>query len=153
MFKHKKKNVGTEFVVLGSFAAVVIVGFFYAAVSIILAAYPETVSQGPLAVQPVAPTAEQYKAQVRDDLHPFFSQAATMKAGDIDSAGPVFRELVVKTQDMLLRLRVPKEYRDNHLSFVLLLDQWKRALDGSKPDRAVVLKKTSTVLDANPWLE
>ena len=52
----------------------------------------------------------------------------------------------------MLCVRVSKDSRDAHLAFVLLLDQWKRALGGSKIDQGEVLKKTSELVSENPWV-
>ena len=97
-------------------------------------------------------TEDQNREEARSILGPFISQASGMSARSVDSVGPIFSDLVAKTQDRLLRLRVPRDARDAHLSFVLLLDRWKRALDGSLSDKNKAIEQTATVLAAHPWL-
>jgi hypothetical protein len=149
--RQKRKKWWSEFVVLGVFAAVVIAGLLYALVIVVVVGKDGAVETD-IALPPVPPTAEEYRSGARDVLVPFLDQADLMTEADVASAGPVVDDFVEKTQERLLRLRVPKEYRDAHLTFVLLLDQWRRALAGSEPDRAVVLAKTRAVVETYPWV-
>jgi hypothetical protein len=100
-----------------------------------------------------APSVDGYRQEAHDVLSPFVNQALEMDKEELGGSDPLFLELTTRTQERLLRLRVPKEERDSHLTFVLLLDQWKRALEGSSPDRAVVLEGTTRVVAAHPWIQ
>lgn len=100
-----------------------------------------------------APSEQEYKAEVASVLSPFLSSALKVQAEDFAMPPAELKDLAQKTQDRLLRVRVPKEFKDGHLSYVLLLDMWKRALGGSKADQAAVTSKTAETLDENPWLQ
>lgn len=138
-----------EFTVLEVFLAVTLFGLVAGAVFSVL--FPGIVT-GPVAVV-TAPTDDEYRAQASEIMLPFLAQATTMTAEDFgNEADAPLAELAAKTQERMLRLRVPSEYRDTHLSVVLLLDQWKRVLSGADRDPAAVLAKTGEVLEADPWL-
>lgn len=110
-------------------------------------------SSVPAAVMPPAPTTEAYQAETRGVMTPFLQAAANMKKENFAvAADPAMLDLVNKTQERMLTVRVPKDSRDGHLAFVLLLDQWKRALGGSKIDQDAVLKKTPQLTDEYPWV-
>ncbi len=100
----------------------------------------------------VAPTTEAYQKETRDVMTPFLRQAANVQVQNFSADIPSMLELVTKTQELMLRVRVPKDSREAHLSFVLLLDQWKRALAGSKSDQAAVLAKTPELVAAHSWV-
>lgn len=156
MFRRKKSQFKVnEFTVLGAFIAVAIFGLLYGILAVALGRV-EFRNPGTMPyIEPVvALTPEQYEADVREVLAPFIEQARLMQPEDLATDNGTMAQLVQKTQDRLFRVqRLPKEYRDVHLAFVLLLDQWKRALAGSVPDREVVLEKTDALLAENPWLE
>lgn len=113
------------------------------------------VSPGPRpapAAAPVsAPTSGRYRAEAANVLAPFLTQAAHMTSVDISSGDPAILDLVDKTQQRLLAMKVPSADKDAHLQFVLLLDMWKRALGGSSADAANVQTRTSQVLQQYPW--
>ncbi|MEY4744154.1 MAG: hypothetical protein RL272_99 [Candidatus Parcubacteria bacterium] len=152
--RKKQRFVVNEFTIFGVFIAVAVFGILYGLLLAVTGALPTEMPADFPDLQPVvAPTESEYQSEASDVLSPFFRQAAQMQAEDLTGDTGALLQLVQKTQDRLLRVRVPKEYRDAHLSFVLLLDQWKRALAGSAPDRKVVLDKTRELMAANPWLQ
>lgn len=136
-------------IVLGAFVATTLVGLAYGAISglshgdIIPPSVPAPV---------VAPTREEYRTETVGVMADFWEQSARMTREDLRVPDPRFVDIVGKTQERLLRVRVPREERDAHLAFVLLLDQWKRALDGSAADQEKVFEKTEAVLTENPWI-
>lgn len=141
--------LGGEMIVLGAFAATTLVGLAYGAIS--------GLSHGdivpPAAPAPlVAPSQEEYRAETADVMADFWEQSSRMTRDDLKVPDPRFVDIVEKTQERLLRVRVPKDGRDAHLSFVLLLDQWKRALGGSAADQEKVFDKSEDVLTENPWI-
>ena len=154
MFSRKKSRFSTnEFTILGVFVAVAVFGLGYGLLSLVLGTAEFRTDDLPFVQPVVAPTPEEYEADARDVLAPFLEQALLMRTEDLAGDTGAMGQLVEKTQDRLLRVRVPKEYRDLHLSMVLLLDQWKRALAGSAPARDVVLDRTGEIVVANPWLQ
>ncbi len=146
--KNKHDHWLNQLTVLGVFFAVVLIGLIYGLLNMDLTGLQQPLSAP---VQP-APTVEQYQADAEEILSPFLVQASKMTAADLASADPVLIDLVQKTQERLLRLRVPKEEKEAHLSFVLLLDQWRRALSGSSADQGSVLDNTHAVVSQNAWL-
>lgn len=154
LFAQKKRRVLiNEFTILGVFIAVVVFGLLYGVLLAVTGTlFPDVRGAFPAAQPVVAPTMAEYEVEAREVLAPFFTQALQMAPADFAGDTGAMLQLVQKTQDRLLRVRVPKEYQDAHLGFVLLLDQWKRALAGSGPDREVVLQKTKDQAAANQWL-
>lgn len=140
-----------EFTILGVFVAIVVFGLLYGIVTaaIQLAA---TTAQEPQAPAVVAPTAEEYEWEAKSVLGPFLAQANAMSTDDLAAPDPMLARLVETTQTRMLGIRVPNEYRDFHLSSVLLLEKWKRAIGGSAPDRDTVLERTKQLAADNPWL-
>lgn len=156
MFRRKKQQEFpiNEFTVFGAFVAVALFGLLYGAILALSSASTGEYFEEEIAeVVPVAPTDEEYRADARDVLAPFVSQALAMDDSAFDGDTSAIRQLVEKTQERFLRVRVPASYKVSHLSFTLLFDQWKRALDGSAPDRAVVLEKTRALISENAWLQ
>lgn len=155
LFARKKRRLlVNEFTIFGVFIAVAVFGLLYGMLLAATGGVPSAVSQDLPELQPVvAPTMAEYESEAREVLAPFFRQALQTRPEDLTGDTGAMLQLVQKTQDRLLRVRVPKEYRDAHLGFVLLLDQWKRALTGSAPDRAAVLDKTREQGTANAWLQ
>lgn len=154
---HRKKQPQfriNEFTIFGAFVAVAILGIGFGALVVGTGAYLEDpyLANDYQEVIPVAPTPEEYEAAAKDVLAPFVAQGEQVDeayfAGDVSA----MQQLVEKTQERLLRVRVPADYRDSHLSFVLLLEQWKRALRGSVADQEVVVAKTKDLAAANPWV-
>jgi hypothetical protein len=141
--------LGGEMIVLGAFAATTLAGLAYGAVSgMTRADLVPPVEPPPL----VAPLRDDYRAETVGVMADFWEQSAKMTRADLRDLDPRFVDIITKTQERLLRVRVPREERDAHLSFVLLLDQWKRALDGSVADQEKVFEKSEAVLTANPWV-
>lgn len=136
-------------IVLGAFAATMLAGLTY---GLAMSYAPDEAV--PVVEQPVlvAPTRAEYRAETVGVMADFWEQSARMTRDDVRNVDPRFLEIVTKTQERLLRVRVPKDERDAHLSFVLLLDQWKRALGGSVADQEKVFEKTETVLVEYPWI-
>lgn len=133
------------FVVLGVFVAVILVGLacggWYAAQTI----------RGYAGVSASAPTVDAYRSEVASITKPFFAQTLTMTEADVAAAGADLHSLAAKTQERVLRVRVPGSERQVHLGLVLLLEQWKRASsDGGNP--AGVLEKTRAFVAATPWI-
>jgi len=144
--RHKWLN---ELAVVAVFFAIVAIGLIYAIFNLDLA---PSASPGEVVWAPKAPTLDEYRGEARTVLGPFLEQAAVADPDQLVETETVFKSLVDKTQERLLRLRVPAEAREAHLSFVLLLEQWRRALGGSAADQAKVSGMTEKVTAANPWL-
>jgi len=146
---HQRKWL-SEMTVVAVFFAVIAIGLVYALFHLTASPSPSTLQ----VVQPPvkAPTLSEYRSETKSVLAPFLAQASAVTPEQLETADPVFKDLVVKTQERLLRILVPAEARQAHLSFVLLLDQWKRALMGSSSDQARVVDMTAKVTSANPWL-
>ena len=148
--KKKQRFLVNEFTVFGVFIAIAMAGILYGLV-VTMVSKAETAAYVPPPA-PKAPTEEQYQAEARDVLTPFLTQTLSIEERDLAAPDPLVLELASKTQERLLRVRVPKQYREAHLVFVLLLDQWKRALSGSHADQEVVIDKTGEVLVSYPWV-
>lgn len=102
----------------------------------------------------VAPTTEEYRASATAVMAPFLAQAKSMVPGDFgDIDAATFRVVVDDVQAKLLALRVPGDHRDAHLSFVLLLDRWKRAFDGGETVRETAVLQLQDALVAYPWID
>jgi hypothetical protein len=99
-----------------------------------------------------APSAADYRQQVRLILEPFFELVASYPAAAGVSADPVLAQVVAGWQQELLALTVPAAEREAHLSAVLLLDQWQRALNGSPLDGGRALASVDQLLSDYPWL-
>lgn len=137
--------------VVGVFFAVIAIGLIYAVFHLQVVRAPS--SALPEAFKPPPPpTIEGYQAEVLSVFGPFMQQAVNINTQNLSSMDPVFASLIEKTQDSLLRVRVPASEREAHLSFVMLLDQWKRAVGGSRADQDRVSQATRGVAAANPWL-
>lgn len=156
MFHRKKQREFrvNEFTILGAFVAVAFFGLMYGAIVVMtgsagLQYFEEEIAE----VLPVAPTDDEYRADARDVLAPFIEQVAVMDDAAFVGDTAALRQLVEKTQERFLRVRVPAGFRGMHLSFTLLFDQWKRALDGSAPDQEVVIEKTRELIAENAWLQ
>jgi hypothetical protein len=63
-----------------------------------------------------------------------------------------FIRLSDATKERLMNLRVPADNRDLHMQIILLVDQWKRAAEGSAADAQVVSDRTAQLIVANRWL-
>jgi hypothetical protein len=144
----------TEYAVFGLLVSVVLFGVFFSVFSFFAKGGRggSNVSVAVSQPTPVAPTASQYQDEVRGVMAPFLEQAQKMTSADFSADNSAMNDLATKTQDRMIGIRVPKEYKDAHLSFVLLLAQWSRALGGSVTDQAAVLQKTAEVIAADPWL-
>lgn len=105
------------------------------------------------ALQGPPPSAEEYQIEIKSVAGPFFASVAQMQQADVLDAPAELSSLVGETQERLFTERVPSEFRETHLSLVLLLDQWKRALAGNAIDQQTALAKTDEFLAANAWLQ
>jgi len=149
MNKHSHKWFN-EMAVVAVFFLVVAAGLFYALFHLEIGPAAPTVNQ-PLAISS-APTVSAYEHEADTVLAPFLEQAAKVGQAELASGDQDLLDLIGKTQDRLLRMIVPAERKDAHLKFVLLLEQWRRALNGSAADQKQVLASTQQVLADNPWL-
>lgn len=61
-------------------------------------------------------------------------------------------KLAEKAEYELLLLKVPSVDKDAHLNIVLLLEKWKRLLDGSSADFTGTTKKTTEIKRDYPWI-
>jgi hypothetical protein len=136
--------------VVGVFFAVIAIGLIYAVFHLQVVSAPSSL---PEAMKPLPPpTVEEYQTEVRSVFGPFLQQAANINVLDLASIDTVFVSLIEKTEDRLLRVRVPSAQRETHLSFVMLLEKWKRAVGGSQADQKQISQATKDVATANPWL-
>ncbi len=153
MFGKKHRFTLDEFFILEVFLAAAAFGLLCGVLFVMISTSQVSVP-AVFAPAPTVETDDEYHAAAKDVMAPFFAQAITMKSSDIAVADPTMRELAKKTQDRLLRLdHIPKSEQTTHLSCVLLLGQWLRALDGSVVDALVVHDKTVALLKENPWLQ
>jgi len=149
LFKNKKREVWDELIVLGVFVAVCTAGLVYLGY---ISLRDTAVEEAPRIVVASAPSPEDYRKSCREIVRPFFEQVQQMTVAGIEAGGDDLAALASKTQERLLRLRVPSGERDAHLQLVLLLDKWKRAGQGSVPDRSDVLSKTQELLASYTWI-
>ncbi len=153
--KRKSLFVFNEFTVLFTFGAVGLVMLLFGGIfGVGNLDWDDSAKEiaAPEAIVQTAPTTEEYQAEARGAMTPFLQEAVNVRKENFASMDPSMLDLATKTQDRMLDVRVPKDSRDAHLAFVLLLDQWKRALGGSKIDQKAVLKKTSQLIAENPWV-
>ena len=149
MRKKKDFTLLNEFTVLGVFVVVALAGLAIGAVSLIM----DYQKYGPPKPIVLAPTAADYRVEARAVVGPFLGQAAVIGQGvSPEGAEELMGELVDMTQERLLGMTVPATERDAHLSMVILLDQWRRALDGTDLDMSGVVSRTDDLLVDYPWL-
>ncbi len=147
--RKKDQHFFNEFTILGVFVAVALIGLIAAGVSLL--AQPRFAPVGVPTVQ--APTSEEYRVEARSVVMPFLSQAAVISANPMpEGASETMSDLVDLTQERLLGMTVPASERDVHLSMVILLDQWRRALNGTDADLSGVIDRTDGLLKDYPWL-
>ncbi|MEA3248968.1 MAG: hypothetical protein U9Q03_01265 [Patescibacteria group bacterium] len=145
----KKVTFFNEFTILGTFVVVALAGLAIGAVSLI-ADYQK---YGPVEPLVTAPPVGEYRAEARAVVAPFLGQAAVISQVVVpEGADRVMGDLVDMTQERLLGMTVPATERDAHLSMVILLDQWRRALSGTELDMAGVATRTDGLLADYPWL-
>jgi len=145
----KRLFVFNEFTIVGVFVAVVFVGLVVGLVSAISAATPTE----PVASVVTAPTLIEYRTEARAVLAPFLSQAETVDSEALtEEAQIALVDLASRTQERLLRIRVPASEREAHLSFVVVLDQWKNALAGTSDDLEGVLDRTALLVQKHRWV-
>jgi len=147
--RKKKSQLFNEFTILGVFVIIAMAGLIVGAVSI------ATQSQEVRDPEPVVsgPTASEYRAQASAVFEPFLTQVRIIGDGTLpDGAGSVMSDLVNLTQERLLGMTVPSSERDAHLSMVILLDQWRRAIEGTQMDVAGVVLRTESLLEDYPWI-
>lgn len=138
--------------VVGVFFAVIAIGLIYAVFNMKVVSAPRTSLPAALRLPPPL-TVSAYQAEAKSVFGPFMQQALRIGPADPAYADPVFSSLIQKTEDSLLRMeRLPSSVRDAHLSFVMLLEKWKRAVGGSRADQEQLARATRAVADANPWL-
>lgn len=148
--RRKKHSLFNEFTVFGAFIAVSILGFLYGGVLLLLAV---SGFGGVLDVpSATAPTEEEYQQEVRHIMGSFLGQIHMIGADEIAGAGDDFYRLVDVTQGRMIEIKVPTGSRETHISIVLLLEQWKRAVGGSVADQEAVIGNTRDVIERNPWL-
>lgn len=149
------RPIFNEYLILGVFAVVALSLLACGAIFGWSEAKIAERSQKPPAEVIAAPamTSADYEREVSDVMTPFLELAAEFKQENFAADSAPMLELVTKTQERLLNVdRVPADHRTPHLSFVLLLDQWKRALSGSVLDQKTVIEKTETTVRENPWI-
>jgi len=147
--RKKKSQLFNEFAVLGVFVIVAFAGLIVGAVSIVTQAQ-EARNPEPVAT---APSASEYRSQARAVFEPFLTQVRIIGEGTLPTgAGAVMSNLVDLTQERLLGMTVPTTERDAHLSMVILLDQWRRAIEGTQTDLAGVVSRTDSLLEDYPWI-
>lgn len=93
-----------------------------------------------------------YRRAARDILAPFLEQAVRVEPAAIAELDPAMLDLTTTTRERLLRLTVPASARDTHLAFILMLDRWTRALQGSPDDADLVVDETSQLVTEHTWL-
>ena len=146
----KKDKWLNEFTVLGVFIAVSLGGLLFGGFMAVF----DSIEPAKLLVPVIAPapTEAEYQQEVRRVMRGFMSQYWLLTEDDFDSVSEPLRNLVGVTQDRLIGVRVPASERDTHLSLVLLMDQWKRALNSSAANYHSVLLNTDAFLELHPWL-
>ena len=153
MFRRTAHLLINEYTVFGIFIAIVSLGLLYGGVRVLFSSAVSHVTQNVIMQTPQVLSVQDYKRETRDILIPFLTQAKNIKIGENIEDPSLILGMIQTTQDRLLRLRVPREFLDTHLSFVLLLDQWKRAMNGSRLDQKIAQEKTQSALKTNPWLD
>ncbi|MFA6603587.1 MAG: hypothetical protein WCT10_01940 [Patescibacteria group bacterium] len=144
----KKHRLINRFAVFAVFGLAVIAGIGYGVLN--LRVLP--VAEAPASEVVTAPSEAEYRTAAGSVLTPFFVQAQKLDETAFTAIDPIFVDLIDKTQERLLRLRVPGADQNIHLSCVLLLEQWRRAMSGSKADQKLVLANTRDLLGENSWL-
>jgi len=155
MFGRKDPHSAIEFILLGIFGAVVLIGIMYGVVIVLKnggVPAPSSSDVVPVAEEPlVAPTQEEYDLAANDVMSPFLAQATLVTEASFEGDVSALGDLVTKTEERMIRLRVPAERQEAHLAAVLLLGSWKRAVAGSATDRAEVSASTAAFIAAMPW--
>jgi hypothetical protein len=137
---------------LSGIVILVVIGLFaigYGSFMVLKSIAPE--KEDSLILSP--PTVIEYRTEAGSVLEPFLGQVEALSHGDIsDDAGSALAELAARTQERLLRMRVPSSERDAHLTFVILLDQWQIAAD-SGGDIVPVLQRTNEAVESYRWVK
>lgn len=147
--KQQKAIFFNEFTVLGIFVASILIGLTFGLVFWLSA---QSSSADMIKHENRVPTVIEYRTDVASVMTPFLVQAESIKTNKVtDDAGEAIIDLANLTQDRLLRMRVPGSEREAHLSFVILLDQWKQAVK-SGGDLVGVLQRTQKITDEHRWI-
>jgi hypothetical protein len=148
--KLKKSLIFNEFAVIGVFAVVAISGIFIGAISALTV---EATTDAIVVPDVTAPTIIEYRTETRSVIAPFLKQIESVQAGSLAAeAADAIADLAARTQDRLLRVRVPGSERDAHLSLVIILDEWRTAARGSEADVTGVLERTAKLLSDYRWI-
>ncbi len=151
MLGKKFDFLSEKFLAVAVFFAVIVLGAIVGLTYIAITKAKSPVHSAPIVF---AETEEEYHAAAKEVMMPFFLQAEKMTAADVRAVAPEMRELVQKTQDRLLRMeRIPKEAQSAHLSFVLLLGSWLRALDGGGAGADALITKTAEIRNEQSWVD
>lgn len=163
MYEHKpfKKGFFSEYTVFGVFIAVAAFGLIFGGVLTMMGGewggggtrIAVEFDEEPVAPpEPItAPSVEEYRVGAKAALAVFVSAVGNFENGKV--GGTVTPTIIINAQNDLLNLRVPTGEREAHLNIVLLLDQWKRALQGSPKEVERIQAKTIQDLASYPWLK
>lgn len=100
-----------------------------------------------------APTVIEYRTEAQAVLEPFLLQIKSIPADTLSpETATAIADLATLTQDRLLRMRVPGDEREAHLSLVVILDQWKIAVRGSETDLLGVIERTTKLVEKYRWV-
>lgn len=156
----KRHQINWRFVLVypAIFLLVVSVGFIYGLtrLNVPSSAWPAGLTASPSPDEEpaavAAPTVPEYRDAAARALQPFLAVAFEKGESDPVEADEQARLRVEDSVQAMLDLTVPASEREFHLSAVLLMEQWKRALSGSSLDARRVNASTEQFLEDNDWL-
>ncbi|MFH2062529.1 MAG: hypothetical protein ABIJ46_00025 [bacterium] len=148
--KHENRNNSSRFLAVGFFAVLVVAGLSYG----IWSAYRSAGSRANQTIEVSAPTVEEYRSEASVVVAPFLEQMSALPDGELsDQTNDSLLSLAATTQERLLRMTVPGSERDAHLSFVTLIDRWRRIADGQDGDRESIRQQATDLLIRYDWLK
>jgi hypothetical protein len=157
----KRHQINWRFVLVfpAIFLIIVSIGFIYGLtrLNVPSSALPAdlTVSSVPSdeeSAASTAPTVAEYRDAAVRALQPFLGVVSENEEATTVSADQAARLKVEDSVQAMLSLTVPASEREFHLSAVLLMEQWKRALSGSSLDARRAIASAEDWLEDNYWL-
>lgn len=99
---------------------------------------------------PHVPSMDEYRTALLKAAGGFLTDASAMDTAGVLSADPSLLGRAQKARDRVIAVVAPAK-EDVHLSLVLLLDKWIRALQGDPVESVNVVPATADFLERYPW--
>ena len=150
--RHQVKNQ-RQAIYLGLAVAVVFLVVGYLVMNSFIKALVPNLAVSPVAYKPAPPTPYEYQVAAHAAMGPFLAALDARSGQPIPAGDADLLNMIDQAQKGLLSQRLPAEYQEGHLQAILLLDQWRRALQGTEQDRLDARKKTDSFKSSYPWFQ